>query len=122
MSLHYIAEQLFSAVETLATHDGSIKERFSLAHFQWISRIRLYADHLPTKARELFDSLEEAVNKVQPSGDEGTFAATVRSMSEAKVKRMIQRVISLLEEVVSELARLSYREGQYERAYNPTPN
>jgi hypothetical protein len=123
MSLQYIAEKLFDAIETLALHPGPVKDRLLWAYRDSVSKIKLFANDLPVESRNLFNRIDAAMTKVSPVGDEGSIAATISAMSEADAKKLIQDVILLLWEVSSELAIQSRQQGRNDvLPYKPSSN
>jgi hypothetical protein len=123
MSLDYIAEKLFGAVEALALDTRPLRERLYLAYIESVSKIRLFADNLPEEERKLFDSINAGMTAVQAIGDEGSIAATVRVMSDADAAKWIRKIILLLQGVTWELSVRQHQEGRAERLpYNPSEN
>jgi hypothetical protein len=123
VSLGYIAEKLFAAVEALALDTRPLRERLYHAHADWVSRVRLHADHLPEPERKLLDSIESALTRVKPTGQEGSLLATVRAMSDEEAARVIERIVMLLQRVTwAAVARPRPDGGPGPLPYHPSAN
>ena len=123
MSLKYIAEKLFAAVESLALDTRSLQERLGSAYLDSVSKVRLFADCLPEEERRLFDSIAAKMTKREPTGDEGSIAATVRAMHDTEAARLVRKILMLLQMVTWALAIQQPQEGQGTRfPYHPSDN
>jgi hypothetical protein len=123
MSLNYIAEKLFAAVESLALDTRPLRARLHQAYLESVSKIRLFADQLPDEERQLFDAIHDEMTRVQPQGDEGSITASVQRMSEDDAARLVRKIIMLLQMVTWELAVRQGQQGRAERfPYHPSEN
>jgi hypothetical protein len=109
--LENIAKLLFDAVEVLATHPGSLQARLLLSYQTSLTQVAMSRKTLPDDVRELFEDIARSMSHVEPSGDEGSVAATMRTISNAEARHIIQRIIELLEEVLWAVAERSRQEG-----------
>jgi hypothetical protein len=124
MTLNDVATLLFRAVETLAVGDAPQRERLWRAYIESVSKVGLHQDKLPQEERELFDSIRAEMTWVEPTGEEGSVTATALQMTDAEARRVIDRIIALLQRVTWALAdewRDQGRQGQ-RFPYHPSPN
>jgi hypothetical protein len=123
VSLNYIEEKLFAAVQALATDERPVRQRLLHAYRDSVSKVGMFAGDLPEEERQLFDSIVATMTKVEPVGEEGSIEATVKAMSEAEATKVIQKIIMLLQRVTWESATRARQEGRAERfPYHPSDN
>jgi hypothetical protein len=123
MALQYVAEKLFAAVETLASGTSPLRERLEFAYLDSVSRVRLHADCLPERARQVFDAIQASVTQLEPEGELGSISVTIRAMSDRDAARVVQQIILLLQLVSWELAGEQKSDGKGWRfPYEPSVN
>ena len=97
MSADYTQEKLWQAVETLIG-SGSIQERLKFAAM-YLIRLDSTKDDLAfagdSDAQTRFDRLIERLTSAPPSGDEGTIAATTRTLSDFEGGRLAKDIFDL---------------------------
>lgn len=92
--MSYTWEKFHEAIRTLAGK-GTQQERIISAY----SKIsRLEPDNIPEEIQEDFRELEADITKVQ--GDEGSVKATVRQMNEGEISRVIDKIISMHNDIM----------------------
>ncbi len=92
----YIDKELGNAVEYLATNPERIKERLEM-----IANIRIAGlsaegvEIFPEPLRELASTIFERLNTIEPTGNEGSFAASIRAMTEEEASRLASDILLL---------------------------
>jgi hypothetical protein len=110
--LENIAKLLFDAIEVLTTHPGSLQARLFLSYQTCLTHVAMRRQTLPDDVRELFENIADSMSKVEPTDDEGHVTATMRSISNLEARRIVQRIIELLERVLWAVAEQSRVEGR----------
>ena len=98
MSADYTQEKLYLAVETLIG-SGSIQERLESAAMYHLISLDSTKDDLAfagdSDAQTRLDRLIERLRSAPPSGDEGTIAATTRTLSDDEGGRLAKEIFGL---------------------------
>ncbi len=97
MALDYVWEKLMVAVSGMAASEQSLQERLADAYVS--SLIRLDAEDLPGELQEDFRALEDAMGRVNPTGDEGSARASTRRMSTEEARQWIGKIVSMYDDV-----------------------
>ncbi|WP_142590513.1 hypothetical protein [Serratia marcescens] len=90
-------EKFHCAVHSLCGH-GDIKERLENAYVFNIAHVR-YQNDLPEPLHEKFKDLVSSLTHVQPEGDEGKARATIKTMDELKINKVIEDIIGLYDDI-----------------------
>jgi hypothetical protein len=107
MALDYVWEKLYTAVNILATGQGTIQERLGSAYAD--SLIRLRGEELPDEIRSDFDALEKALTRAKAEPDEGTIAATMRTMESDEASCHAQTIVDMFDVVAKMDPQSEYR-------------
>lgn len=81
MSVTYAKEKFSTAIRTLATNPGGIKQRVADAWIYSLNNIESKRD-IPADLQHEFETTQSKVVSGTPVGDEGTIRAYVNSISE----------------------------------------
>jgi hypothetical protein len=99
MALDYIWEKLYTAVNILATGQGTIQERLGSAYRDSLMRLRGVENEIPEEIRNDFEALEKALTREEAKGDEGTIAATMRVMEADEAAKHAETILSMYDTV-----------------------
>lgn len=92
----YIDEQLGNASHYLAIGHGRIKERLEEIA---ATRIGVLSAHgvgiFPEPLRGLATSIFDRLDATEPTGNEGSYAASIRAMTEDEASRLASDILSL---------------------------
>jgi hypothetical protein len=97
MSLHYAFEKFLVGVDTLATGVGRIRERLEGAFVSGL--VMVEADDLPEPFRRKFQEITAEVTSKKAASDEGTLAATIRTLSEDRCADIARELLELFHEL-----------------------
>ena len=97
MSISYGWEKLHLAIHSL-TGNGTQVERLLEAVTFNLSSITAEND-LPTELQREFLDLMDSFRQLEPTGDEGVFAATINTLGEMERRAAIHSIISLYDKV-----------------------
>jgi hypothetical protein len=99
MSTNYTQEKLWQAVEGLATGVGRIQERLDSAARHALIRLQhgggelAFQGHPELQAR--FDRLLDRLTSTPPRGDEGSIAASTRTLTDDEGRELAKEIFSL---------------------------
>lgn len=96
MSLGYTWEKFYVAVETLVGQ-GSIQDRLCGAYSSAL--MRLEPKDLPKDLRADFIELERKLTSVEPTGDEGSIAASTKAMSADDAEKLAKQIVSMFNDI-----------------------
>jgi hypothetical protein len=99
MALDYVWEKLYTAVNILATGEGTIQERLGSAYADSLIRLRTDINEIPDEIRGDFEALNKALTREEAKGDEGTIVATVRSMESDEAARHAETILHMFDRV-----------------------
>jgi hypothetical protein len=97
MSLSYAYEKFLVAIDALATGRGRIQERLQDALVYLL--IRDLSKDLPESMRERFVEIETEATSVNPTGDEGSIAASIRTLSEERCAAIARELFEMFHEL-----------------------
>jgi hypothetical protein len=99
MSLDYIWEKLYVAVDTLAASSGSIQERLEGAYISAL--VRLEPKDFQGELRSRFVALTAALTSgpAAPAGNQGTVAAATRALSDERAAELAHEIVSMFDVV-----------------------
>lgn len=97
MSIDYTLLKLREAVLTLATGQNSIQDRLCNAYRCYL--LFLNPNDFPEDLQNHFIKVQEDLTQVEPSGDEGSIAATTRAMSVEKADEITEMIVFIFEQV-----------------------
>ncbi|MBL1255460.1 hypothetical protein [Methylocystis sp. Sn-Cys] len=109
MSLDYISEKLTNAVLVLATSTESLQKRLEFAALcaHTISGPPHSEEGFPTdELKRRFIEWWRALTAKQAHGDEGTLAATARSLTDDEARRFAEELFNIYTEVEVHYVRL----------------
>ncbi len=89
--MSYVWEKFNLAMRTL-NGSGAPKDRL-IGAFDTIMLLR--PEEVPEERQKDFDRFIQEMTRIAPEGDEGPVHATVSSMDDDEVDRMIERIVSL---------------------------
>jgi hypothetical protein len=93
MRIGYVDEKLTQAVDLLATGSGRVQERLSYAALELI---RLRADDFPEgELRRRFNGIWDDLTFEQPTGVEGSIAATLNRTGDEDACAIARRILKL---------------------------
>lgn len=95
MALDYVWEKLYTAVNILATGQGTIQERLGSAYRDSLMRLRGVENEIPEEIRNDFEALEKALTREEAKGEEGTIAATMRVMDPLEAAKHTEKIVSM---------------------------
>jgi hypothetical protein len=101
MGMDYVREKLYVAVHGLATSAEPLALRLEGAFVGAL--IRLQTDDFPERLRGDFDELRKLATKAGPSGTEGSFAHTMRTLSMAELEDLAERIWRLFADICDPL-------------------
>jgi len=87
-----IAHRFLAAVTALAG-DASIKVRLASAYSECLAAVRI--DQLPRELREDFESLQGAMQAVDPQPNESAIAASIRKMSGQEAMNHAHHIVTM---------------------------
>jgi hypothetical protein len=93
----YALEKFGDAVNRMATSRDSLQGRLLDAYTYTF--ITITAEDLPESLQPDFESLVHDLTRRPAVASEGTAAATINAMSDDEARRMIGRVVTMLEEI-----------------------
>ena len=99
MALDYVWEKLYTAVNILATGQGSIQERLGSAYGDSLIRLRGIEDQIPNEMRTDFEELEKALTREEAKGNEGRIAATMSTMESDEAARHAEKILHMFDTV-----------------------
>jgi hypothetical protein len=97
MSAAYTWEKLYAAVHTLATGTDDLKNRLADAYISAL--VRLEPSDFPPNSRAEFADFRAAMVRVEPQGDEGRVAATVKDMPDEVAAHWAGKIVSWFDHV-----------------------
>jgi hypothetical protein len=83
--------KLYTAVNILATGQGTVQERLGSAYRNSLTRLRGMEKESPEGIRPDLEQLEKALTREKPTGNEGTIEATIRTMESDEATRHAER-------------------------------
>jgi hypothetical protein len=95
-----VDQELGRAIDYLATGHERIRER--LAYIAGSTLGGLSPEDFPEPLRELASSIFDRLDTTEPTGNEGSYAASIHAMSEDEASQLASDIVSL-----------HYRVGQY---------
>lgn len=99
MALDYVWEKLYTAVNILATGQGTIQERLGSAYMDSLMRLSGDRDEIPEEIRSDFEVLKRELTREKAQGDEGTIAATMRIMDPHEAARHAEKIVEMFDTV-----------------------
>ena len=99
MALDYVWEKLYTAVNILATGQGTIQERLGSAYADSLIRLRGIENDIPDEIRPDFEALGKALTRVKAEGNEGTIIATIRTMEVDEASRHAETILHMFDVV-----------------------
>lgn len=97
MSINYVWEKFYVAVQALAGGQGNIKERLLDAYISAL--IRLKPDDLPKEMQQEFSMLQEELTKAEPIGNEGKLRATINSISSDRAAEIAEKIVGMYDKI-----------------------
>ncbi len=92
----YSAEKISDGFGVLITHPGLVRERLLAA---WSGGLYGVGAGLPPELLERWKRVVEECTRIQPTGDEGHYAATINQMQETDAIRIVNEIYSIGSEV-----------------------
>jgi hypothetical protein len=92
----YVYEKLFIAVDILATHPGTIRDRLWDAELSALSRLEPETDHFATEeCRNDFKAVYAALHVAQTWGDEGQVRASLNELDDDTAVDIAKKIFSV---------------------------
>jgi uncharacterized protein YktB (UPF0637 family) len=97
MKNYYPYEKFSGAIHSMLVNPASIQKRIADAYLFHL--IHLKPDEIPQNIRDEFKKLHERISMVEPKGDEGSVAATVKQMTDAEAIEIAESIYNMAYEV-----------------------
>lgn len=100
----YIFEKLFDAVNSLATEQGSLRDRLYSAYTYSLSHIQ--EKNLPSSiGEEIRTELQENLSRIRQSlREDGNIAITTKTLKNDDAQKMAEKIVSMCRRLAHHLA------------------